>query len=110
MDALHTENEMDSAEVVPDEKPSNLLQKTRDRIFVLSGQELELYLPNNNAREVEATLCLKDSLSNDVWWLRSQDNEGEGLIQVVSGKDGSIKSIDAKEAAIVRPAIWVKTY
>ena len=96
-------------EVDPEEgKQTALFQKTRDRVFLLSLQEVEIYLPNADSRICKSS----ESVPNEVigWWLRSTDAEKNGTIQIISNKDGSFEDVSCEDDNIIRPAIWIKTY
>lgn len=93
-------------------KQSLSFQKTRDRVFLLSKQELETYFPDEDTRTCLISKYVLDQLDKNesVWWLRLIDADNTGDIQCVSGKDGLFKVSSYNDKNIVRPAIWIKTY
>lgn len=100
-----------------DEDVSELIMEeyeTRDRVFLLSSQELEQYFPEETARICEATYY---AIENGVaataentcsWWLRSPGSDRD-LTEYVWNQYGSIASSMQEIRQGVRPAMWIKT-
>jgi len=104
-------------EAIEDEKQdvSSSMQKSRDRVFLLSEQEIELYLAGNEKRQCDATKAtskkgIQDNNGKCSWWLRTASKDKNDCIYIVSSERGEIKNSPYNAENAVRPAIWVKTY
>jgi hypothetical protein len=91
------------------------IQKTRDKIFLLSADDLDLYFPKADSRKcVLSTQAGKSGIKTGPdgscnWWLRSLNLEKNGSVQTVSGVDGSILDSSYEFQNAVRPAMWIKS-
>ena len=98
----------------PSEKPAMELSKTRDRVFLLSEEEVKSYLPEEDDRICEASTAVRNSdikMPNGKcsWWLRSSNMEKDGTAQIVSGTNGQIEDSSCELVNVIRPAMWIKT-
>ncbi len=92
-------------------------EDTVDRIFALSIDELEKYLPEKKDRLAPATELAKThntyvypDTGNAIWWLRSPGCNNINASRVTVG--GSVCGLiydDARPHRAVRPAMWIKT-
>ncbi len=91
-------------------------EDTTDKIFALSIDEVEQYLPNKADRMAPATEVAKShgtfiypDTGNAIWWLRSPgcNNINASRISVGGSVCGLIYD-DARPHRAVRPAMWVK--
>lgn len=86
--------------------------ETRDRIFLLSFEEVEQYFPQEDSRSCKATeLAIENGVAANAdngcnWWLRSPGNE-RGTAQYVQNQYGTIESSLQDEMMAVRPAMWI---
>ena len=97
-------------ELGPNEEKENLsLQKTRDRLFLLSTEEIETYLLDNKSRLCSFPPYVSNNETHK-WWLRSTDIDDSGMVFVVSDKNGTIEEASYDADVVVRPAVWVKTH
>ncbi len=91
------------------------LQRTRDKIFLLSAEDLESYFPEATSRTcVLSAQAAKSGIKTGPngacnWWLRSLDPEKGWSIQTVSGVDGSVMNSSYEFKNAVRPAMWIKS-
>ena len=87
--------------------------ETRDRIFLLSSQELEQYYPEEDSRKCEATYyAIENGVSASAddmcnWWLRSPGS-GREFTEFVWNRYGTVVSSDQETEQAVRPAMWLK--
>jgi hypothetical protein len=73
-------------------------------LFLLSQQEVELYLPQEQR-------VLKVGNKYIDWWLRDQsfDSETKKCVSTaVDGNSGKFKQLENKTVCGIRPAMWVK--
>ncbi len=102
---LNSQNDEDATEI----------QKTRDKIFLLSEDELAEYYPDNSSRTCVLTIqAAKSGMKTGPdgacnWWLRSLNPEKSGSVKTVSGVDGSILDSSCELRSAVRPAMWIKS-
>lgn len=91
---------------------------TEDRIFLLSAEEAERYLPSDAEKKAlfsSYTACYNkvNNWPNDGsygWWLRSPGASQTRAALVVNGEiDGEGQSVASLNNAGVRPALWVDT-
>ena len=91
-------------------------EDTTDRIFALSIDELERYLPDKKERMAPATEVAKNhgayvypDTGNAIWWLRSPGcNEINASRVSVGGSVCGLIYDDARPHRAVRPAMWIK--
>ena len=91
-------------------------EDTTDKIFALSIDELERYLPNKKDRIAPATEVAKNhgayvypDTGNAIWWLRSPGcNEINASRVSVGGSVCGLIYDDARPHRAVRPAMWIK--
>ncbi len=86
---------------------------TRDKIFLLSLDEVEEYLPKEDKRKCEATYHAKQNISWDLktayWWTRSNGTAADEA--VVISHIGEVRMSDFpvdRGNVVVRPAFWMK--
>ena len=96
------------------EKPAIELAKTRDKIFLLSEEEILQYFPEEASRACEASISLSNSgikmpEGRCSWWLRSSNMEKDGTAQIVSGISGQIEDASCELVNVIRPAMWIRT-
>ncbi len=87
-----------------------------DSVFLLSGDELNLYFPTEESRIAEATEYavsrggrVSRSTGKTYWWLRTTAASADCILLVKY--DGAVDAFgDSMEAAMytVRPALWVR--
>ena len=89
-------------------------ESTQDKVFLLSGAELERYLPSSDVRTVKPTSyaishgAYTNGSGNCAWWLRSPGMTESSPAYVASAGDIGNRAHEANETIIgVRPAIWV---
>ena len=87
--------------------------ETKDKIFLLSINEADNYLPTPELRQCEATDFAKQNgaavLKNGCtdWWLRSPSENSHKSAAI--NQNGSIRSVDCiTDDYVVRPALWLK--
>lgn len=89
--------------------------ETRDRLFLLSMEEVERYFPNEEER---IALASDSAIENGVaagadnscsWWLRTPDPDTLGTVLTVKGSDGTISRSMYEITNGVRPAMWIRT-
>ena len=87
---------------------------TKDRVFLLSDQEVNQYFSSSNARECEPSECAKanECYVNDGccwWWLRSPGNKANRAAFVdYSGFIDSRRGRPVTNDNIaIRPALWI---
>ena len=91
------------------------LQKTRDRIFLLDAQEVDVYLSDSDSRKCFLSVyATEKGAKTDIdvanWWLRSNNIEKAGTAQMVSSSNTLIEDMTVEGENAVRPAVWIKTY
>lgn len=87
---------------------------TEDRVFLLSINEVEKYIPKESARKAAVTEYAKqqgaeyDTDGNGRWWLRSpgKTQDTAAGVHVGGGINYDGRSVDIKSSCI-RPAMWV---
>ena len=88
--------------------------ETRDRLFLLSTQELEQYFPEEASRICEATYyAIENGVAASAdntcsWWLRSAGN-GRDMFEFVWNQYGTVASSMQILVQAVRPVMWIKT-
>ena len=89
---------------------------TQDRVFLLSGAEVERYLPSDVERTVQPTEyavsqgAYTNGSGNCAWWLRSPGMTVTGPAYIASAGSFGNRAHEADENIIgVRPAVWVKS-
>ena len=88
---------------------------TKDRVFLLSLDDVNLYFRNNNARRCEATAYAKangaavsDVNGRSWWWLRSPGFAGYCAAYVgIGGNVIAFGDYVNLTDAVVRPAVWL---
>ncbi|MCD7903935.1 MAG: DUF6273 domain-containing protein [Oscillospiraceae bacterium] len=91
-------------------------EDTSDKVFALSIDELERYLPNKKDRLAPATEVAKNhgayvypDTGNAIWWLRSPGcNEINASRVSVGGSVCGLIYDDARPHRTARPAMWIK--
>lgn len=91
-------------------------EDTSDKIFALSIDELEQYLPDKKDRLAPATEVAKNhgayvypDTGNAIWWLRSPGcNEINASRVSVGGSVCGLIYDDARPHRTARPAMWIK--
>ena len=87
--------------------------ETRDRIFLLSSEELENYFADEESRKCLATEYAIESgvpagaEGSCSWWLRSPGN-GRDMVEYVWDQYGSVASSAQILIQAIRPAMWLK--
>ncbi len=88
---------------------------TEDRVFLLSINEVEKYLPNEIARRAVTTEYAKlqgaeyDTYGNGRWWLRSpgKTQDTAAGVHVGGGINYDGRKVDIENSCI-RPAMWIR--
>lgn len=99
---------VDADEVIPIE------YETRDKIFLLSVEEVEQYYPEESARICKATeYAIENGVAANAdddcsWWLRDPGEPYEKMSSYVSGSTGIISSSMYEIVLGIRPAMWLK--
>ena len=96
------------------ERPAMEISKTRDRVFLLSEEELEQYFESQDSRLCEPSTVVSNSGIKILngrcsWWLRSSNMKKDGTAQAVSGTNGNIEDLSCGLVNVVRPAMWIRT-
>lgn len=86
---------------------------TRDRVFLLSGQEAEKYLSEAGTSPTKYVVSKHSEIPEDYdgnygWWIRSPGNDGNTAVFV--GPNGLIEKDNefwATSTCGVRPALWI---
>ena len=88
---------------------------TQDKVFLLSGSEMERYLPSDDVRMVKPTAfaishgAYTNGSGNCAWWLRSPGMTETSPAYIASAGSVGNRAHEMDETIIgVRPAIWVK--
>ena len=104
-----------SEDVFTKKRDSDEYYSTKDKIFILSEEEINKYYPTNDDRVCHVTESLQQSGASDptYWWVRSpaSPTSEKGLASVVTS-NGTIleKEHDVNDENIaIRPAMWLKT-
>ena len=87
---------------------------TEDRVFLLSSDELDIYLPNREDRLCQVTpnsrrIISTDSKNNCEWWLRTCSSMG-GISDYATSvkKNGDTYDKNSLSTRLaVRPALWI---
>lgn len=88
--------------------------ETRDRVYLLSSEEIKQYFPEEDSRVCEATYYAIEngvaaSANNGCnWWLRSPGSARDHA-EYVWNQYGNIASSTQEIKQAVRPAMWIKT-
>ncbi len=93
------------------------LKADGDRVFLLSHEEVERYLPRESDRLTKPTARARrngvytNSSGECAWWLRSPSPMGKNQSDYLSsgGSFGYRAHYVDDPAIVVRPAVWVKT-
>ena len=96
------------------ERPTIELAKTRDKIFLLSEEEILQYFPEETSRICEASAVVRNGgikmpEGRCSWWLRSCNMAKDGTAQIVSGVNGQIEDSSCELVNVIRPAMWIRT-
>ena len=90
-------------------------KNTQDKVFLLSGAEIEKYFPSVDERTVKPTPCAishgayTNGSGDCAWWLRSPGMTETSPAYIASAGDFGNRAHEMDETIIgVRPAIWVK--
>lgn len=99
-------SETESSYIVDTTNINNMGDNTVDKLFILSADELDKYLPEGDARIGKVTESAKTVLGNaHSWWLRSKDRDGD--FHIVN-RSGEVKSSYFFEDEGIRPAMWIR--
>ena len=87
---------------------------TQDKLFLLSVEELEKYLPQPSDKKAEVTAHLKHKLPFDSdkcrWWLRTTGEKNSQITYVdADGIIGYEGDIATTQYNAIRPAKWIKS-
>lgn len=90
-------------------------ENTQDKVFLLSGAELEEYLPTDGQRTARPTAyaishgAYTNGSGDCAWWLRSPGVTPTSPAYLASGGSIGNRAHEVDETIIgVRPAVWVK--
>lgn len=103
-----TEEEEDLSELIMEE------YETRDRIFLLSSDELQQYFPEEDNRTCLATeYAIENGVTANAdnscsWWLRSPGSD-RASAEYVWNQYGSVASSMQEIVLGVRPSMWIKS-